>query len=244
MKIFIDEGHNYFGADTGACGNGIREQDISHAIGQRLGAMLQSVGVTVMHSRPKLTDNVGRSLYESLKGRYSAANQFGADYYISLHCDSSTSDSAHGAHVCVFKKGTSSEKLAAAIVPELLSLGLSGRACTVVARPDLCVLKRTNMPAVLVEMGFISNSADAAIQKCRQDELAAAIFNGVCKFLGIKQANTATVQKDISVYVCGKRTEIDAKLFDGKTYVPVRDVCEKLGHTVEWNAAERSVSVK
>ena len=58
MKIFIDAGHNYSGSDTGATGNGRREQDITPLIAIKLKEFLNHNGIEVKMSRNAVTDNV------------------------------------------------------------------------------------------------------------------------------------------------------------------------------------------
>lgn len=246
MKIFIDPGHNYSGHDTGASGNGLREQDITFQVGEKLSALLKSVGIEVVMSRNKLTDNVGTSLNDSLNKRASMANNAKADYFISLHCDSSTGFSAKGSHICISQKGYNAEKLANKINPHLLALGLDGRSTLVAERPELAVLKKTTMPAVLIEMGFISNARDADIQKNNQDGLAKAIFMGICDHLGIsyvKNETTVTAKQDTVIKIDGEKVDIDHTNIDGSVYVPVRKFCDAIGYSVEWDETTKEISI-
>lgn len=185
MKIFIDAGHNYSGADTGAAGNGLREQDVTYFVSSYLAKYLSDVGIEVKCSRNRLSDNVAATLNRSIDYRYMQANEFKADYFISLHCDASTDKNARGAHICVFDKNSTAAKLANAILPHLMDIGLEGRSEKISERKNLGVLKHTNMPAILIEMGFITNADNAKLMKS-PDILAKAIFEGVCEFMGIK----------------------------------------------------------
>ena len=187
MKIFIDAGHNHSGWDTGATGNGLREQDVTYNVAAKLSALLQDCGVETKMSRNKITDNVGTSLYTSLSKRVSLANNWKADYFISLHCDSWNTSSPKGSHICICGRGGMAEKLANAINPYLLKLGLSGRSKLVDERTDLAVLNNTKMPAILIEMGFITNARDAKLHKDGTDKLAQAIFDGLSDCLKIKK---------------------------------------------------------
>ena len=181
MKIFIDAGHNYSGADTGATGNGLKEQDITFYVSTALKEYLTKAGFDVKCSRNYLTDNVANSLNQSINYRCQEANAWNADYFISLHCDSASDHTAKGAHICVYNKGTTAEKLANSIVPYLLNLGLDGRINKIVARPNLAVLKHTNMSAILIEMGFITNPENANLMRSPK-VIAKAIFEGICEF--------------------------------------------------------------
>lgn len=183
MKIFIDAGHNHSGEDTGAEGNGLKEQDITYAVASELSRLLNLVKIETKLSRNSVFDNIGTTLSDSINKRVKLANTFKADYFISLHCDSSPSSSPKGSHICIYKEGGDSERLANYINPYLLKLGLEGRSNIVSIRKDLGVLKHTNMPAILIEMGFISNFENAKLQRDNPDKIAKAIFNGICDFL-------------------------------------------------------------
>lgn len=188
-KIFIDAGHNDSKFDTGASGNGMREQDITFVVGHKLGVLLQGIGAEVKHSRNKQTDNLGVSTNDSLNTRARMANSFKADLFISLHCNSFWLKSSNGVEICISGKGGKAEKLANAIRPNIVKLGLYDRGNKI--RPNLVVLKNTSIsiPAILIEMGFLSNTNDAQILRDRQDELVNAIFQGVCAYYGIEVKN-------------------------------------------------------
>lgn len=86
-KIYIDPGHNASGADTGAVGYGLKEQDITVQIGVILRDMLVRSGQTVKMSRESINDTISSSLNGSLSARYNGANSWGADLFISIHCN-------------------------------------------------------------------------------------------------------------------------------------------------------------
>lgn len=247
MKIFIDPGHNYSGFDRGAEGNGLKEQDITFQVGEKLSSLLKNAGFEVVMSRNKITDNVGTSTSSSLNTRASLANKSKADLFISLHCDSSTSSNAKGSHICIYKKDSNAEKFANKINTYLLNLGLNGRSNLIVERPELAVLKLTSMPAILIEMGFISNKRDSDIQKNKQDELANAIFMGVCDYLGIsyskKDETTAPSSIESVIKIDGQVININSKNIDGSVYVPIRKFCESLGYSVNWDNTTKEVNV-
>lgn len=188
LKIFIDEGHNFSGADTGATGYGLREQDITHLVGMKLGKLFEAIGLEVKHSRPTLSTNLGTgSVASSVAARYTMANDWDAALFISLHTDATASCLPKGAHVCVYSKktGVVSNSVAEKIINELLRIGLEGRSVLVQERKDLSVLENTKMPAVLVEMGFITNEHNSTMLRDNPDKIAQAIFNGVCECYNI-----------------------------------------------------------
>ena len=67
MKIFLDAGHNHSGADTGATGNGLKEQDVTYRIAEILSPLLVKSGHEVKMSRNSITDNVCDSVAVSIR---------------------------------------------------------------------------------------------------------------------------------------------------------------------------------
>lgn len=247
MKIFIDPGHNYSGFNTGATGNGLKEQDITYLVAEKLAKKLKGVGIETKMSRNSITENVGTSNSTSLTKRASMANDFNADLFISLHTDASETSSASGSHICVYKLNSEAEKLANSINPHLINLGLTGRSKLIDTRPELVVLKKTKMTAILIEMGFITNKRDSEIQKNNQDGLANAIFMGVCDYLGIpyskKEQTDTVVPAETTIKIDGKPIDIDSTNINGSIYVPIRKFCESIGYAVDWNDETKVVSI-
>ena len=106
IKIFIDEGHNPQNPNAGAEGNGLREQDLVYRIGQEAAALFRADDrFEVRLSRPTETTQLGTSNTGSLVARTTAANRWGADYFISLHTNASDSPAATGTEAFVFAPG-------------------------------------------------------------------------------------------------------------------------------------------
>lgn len=185
IKIYIDQGHNPSPPNTGAEGNGYREQDISYEVGIRLAELLRENGnFEVLLSRPTSTTQVGTSNAGSLRERVNQANRWGADYFISIHTNASVSPSANGTEVLVYSSPSRAATLAQDIVDSLTeATGLTNRG--VKERPGLYVLRRTNMPAVLVEMGFISNAYEAELMAENPSLFARGIYNGILNYLNL-----------------------------------------------------------
>ena len=88
MLIVVDPGHNYNGVDTGAVGNGLREQDITFYIAEKLKPILERNGFSVIMTRNSLKKNVSNeSVSASLARRSEIANRNGADLFVSIHCN-------------------------------------------------------------------------------------------------------------------------------------------------------------
>lgn len=188
-KIFIDAGHNYAKWNTGAVKNELREQDITFYISKKLHNKLIDNGFKVKLSREKITDILGTSNGTSLSARTTMANSWGADLFISIHCNSSPLTSATGTETLVYSTKSSSYNLAKNIADNIsTSLSLKNRG--VKSRPDLYVLKKTKMPSLLIETAFLSNVNDAQKLRDRQDDFVDAIFNSICDYYGIKVIKT------------------------------------------------------
>ncbi len=185
IKIYVDQGHNPVNPNAGAEGNGLREQDLVYRIGQDLATLLRRNGnFDVRLSRPTADTQIGSSNNTSLRLRVSDANAWGADYYISLHTNASENASASGSEAFAYARGTPAFRLGEDILEGLAeTTGLRNRGMKV--RPSLYVLKKTTMPAVLVELGFITNARDAFLMRDRPDLFAEGIYQGILEFTGI-----------------------------------------------------------
>ena len=186
IKIYIDQGHNPSGFNTGAEGNGYYEQDITYEIGRRLyNLLLTNPEFTPRLSRPTSETILGPSNSTSLTERVRQANSWPADIFISLHNNAATNPNASGNEALVYGPGQKvANGLATQILEQLtLTTGLRNRG--IVYRPGLYVLKETTMPAVLVEMGFISNSYDADLLANSPYLFATGIYRGILKYYGL-----------------------------------------------------------
>ena len=182
MKIFIDQGHNPQNPNAGAEANGIREQDVNYIVGVELAALLRTNPFfEVMLSRNSPTEQLGTSNATSLAARVNAANSWGADYFISLHCNTSVNTSASGSEVYVYSETSPAFPLGEDILVGLqISTGLPNRGMFI--NPSLYVLRRTNMPALLVEMGYLTNPTDAELLSMYPQLFARGIYNGMLAY--------------------------------------------------------------
>ena len=182
VRIYLDQGHNPENPNSGAEANGFREQDLVYAIGQRTAAMLRGYGFEVRLSRPAPDTQLGTSVASSLAARVSDANAWGADYFISLHCNASDVTAASGTEAFVYRRDTDAEWLAYRLLRGVTDVtGLPDRGIT--ARPGLYVLRKTRMPAVLMELGFITNPGDAALLAYSPNLFAAGLTEGILAYL-------------------------------------------------------------
>ena len=182
IKIYIDQGHNPKNPNAGAEGNGLREQDIVYPIGIELAELLRANGnYDVRLSRPTPTTQIGTSNTTSLRLRVSDANSWGADYFISLHTNASSISSARGCEAFAFSRPSEAFSLGESILDSLSEVtGLRNRGMQ--GRTNLYVLRKTAMPAVLVELGFISNPSDAALMSQNPALFAEGLYQGIVNY--------------------------------------------------------------
>lgn len=233
MKICIDPGHG--GKDPGAVGpGGTKEKDVALAVAKYLE---QELSPLAKISLTRKTDE-----YRSLQERSALANSIGADYFISIHCNAASDRAANGTETLIYGQGGEAEKLGAKVQSRVVAtLGTRDRG--IKARPELHVLARTKMPAILVELAFISNPLEERMlaNPATQQKAARAIAEGVADYLGVhlKEADKE-VQSTKIIY---KGREIEGFIKDGKTYVEVRKLCEAFGKKVTWNNTKKIVEV-
>lgn len=179
--VIIDPGHG--GMDPGAVYQGRLEKDDNLKLAMALGELLSDQGVDVLYTR---TDDV----YDSPYQKAVIANESDADYLISLHRNASAvPGNASGIQTLVYADRGLPAELARSINQELTALGF--RDLGVIERPGLAVLRRSRMPAVLVETGFIDNDSDNQRFDSSFQEIAQAIANGILAVLP-DQTNKST----------------------------------------------------
>lgn len=185
IKIYIDQGHNPKNPNAGAEGNGLREQDIVYRIGIELADLLRAnPNFEVRLSRPTATSQLGSSNSESLRLRVNDANSWGADYFISLHTNASNLPAASGTEAFAYSEPSRAFSLGEDILRALSqATGLKNRGMKV--RSGLYVLRKTQMPAVLVELGFITNPSDAALMNNSPALFARGIYQGIIDYTGV-----------------------------------------------------------
>ena len=185
IKIYIDQGHNPINPNAGAEGNGLREQNIVFRIGILLADLLIDNGnFEVRLSRPTADTQLGTSNATSLAARVNAAGAFGADAFISLHTNASNFESATGSEAFVYSRPSEAYDLASDILFRLEEVtGLANRG--VFVRSGLYVLRKTAMPATLLELGFITNPSDAELMNNSPNLFATGIYQGILDYFNL-----------------------------------------------------------
>jgi N-acetylmuramoyl-L-alanine amidase len=116
--------------------------------------------------------------------RVADANSWGADYFISIHTNASSIPSATGSEAFSFSEPSRAFSLGEDILTGLnRATGLRNRGMQ--TRTNLYVLRKTTMPAVLVELGFITNPSDAELMNTRPDLFADGIYQGIVAYTGL-----------------------------------------------------------
>lgn len=171
-KIVLDPGHG--GSDSGANHNGRREKDDVLRLAMEVGRKLEERGQNVAYTRVNDTE------YTPFE-RAMMANVASADLFLSLHRNQMQNpNTINGAEAYVYSNTGLRGELAEKLLENLAEVGLENRG--VLERPNLTVLRRTDMPAVLLEVGFIDNETDNLTFDREFDNIADAIVDGVMEY--------------------------------------------------------------
>lgn len=167
--VVLDAGHG--GANPGAVYNGRQEKDDALSLTLAIGNILEQNGIDVYYTRT--TD-----IYESPYQKATEGNEVGADYFVSIHRNSSPYPNQYsGVETLVYNRYGEAARLAYNINAQLEEIGFVNLGVS--ERPNLVVLNSTQMPAVLVEVGFINSDADNALFDERFYDIAQAIADGI-----------------------------------------------------------------
>ena len=177
MKVFLNPGHDRQ-LDSGAVNpiSGLREADVvwnvTTVIPGCIREILENAGIEVAVLQS-----------DSLSEITETANNSGCDYFVSIHCNAFNTI-AKGSEVEVYGFNTYGAQLGQSIQDAMVSkLGTVDRG--IKERPNLYVLKHTDMPACLVELAFIDNQDDEYLLVNRLGDFAAAVAEGILNFIGM-----------------------------------------------------------
>lgn len=178
MKICIDPGHSG-PFEPGACAGEVTEAELNLIVAKKLGLMLSYCGYEVIYTRK------GNIEDDELLWRTEFANQQQADLFISIHCNAADSEEVRGFEIYHYPESTESNKLAESIhraflaFPYTLDRGVKDA--------NFTVLKETNMPAVLIELAFLSSALDRQLltSEILQTMMTLIISSGIHGYLVI-----------------------------------------------------------
>ncbi len=185
--IVIDAGHGGF--DNGAMYQGRKEKDDNLRLALAVGRILKQQGYDVVYTR---TTDVYQSPYEKAQ----IGNEAGADYFVSFHRNWAENDNTYnGVQTLIYGGDERAERMADAINEELEKTGFANLG--IEERTGLAVLRRTEMPAVLIEAGFINHDRDNEIFDNNFNEVASAIAMGIERAAPLQQNVTNQSSRDV-----------------------------------------------
>lgn len=168
-RIILDAGHG--GRDSGAVFGDRVEKDDNLEMTLAVGRLLEEQGFDVVYTRQE-------DIYQPPFQKATIANELGGDLFVSIHRNSSgMANQYQGVETLIYSMGGLPEKVAENINKQLEEVGYVNLG--IEERPRLIVLNSTQMPAVLVEVGFINSEADNRLFVDYFEETADAIAQGI-----------------------------------------------------------------
>jgi N-acetylmuramoyl-L-alanine amidase len=193
MDFMLDAGHDQYTSGKGV--PTMKEFEFNRAVVLKVQGLLKQYENVNAHLSHDLFDGIDTSL----KARTDLANRLKVKAFISFHADAFSNASAKGETVFIYTKtGNSTLALANAINTELKAdMSISNRG---VKRADFHVLRETNMDAVLIEFGFMTNAADLALLKSDtyRTKCAEMVVKALEKHYGLKKKVVAPQPTPVS----------------------------------------------
>ena len=190
ITVALDAGHG--GSDPGAVFDDRREKDDTLRLTNAVGQILEDNGINVFYVRTG-------DEYETPFKKATDANNANADLFVSIHRNSSEYPNQYsGAETLVYSDSGKRAKLAQNINNRLAEAGFNNLGTS--ERPNLVVLKRTKMPAALVEAGFINTGEDNELFDTNFNGIAQAIADGIMDTLNIQTSQSSTASVSSASY--------------------------------------------
>jgi N-acetylmuramoyl-L-alanine amidase len=185
IKIFIDQGHNPTGYhNAGAIGNGLFEQDVTYQVGVYLANLLNNdARFDARLSRPTSSTVLGTTNASSLAERVRMANEWPANYFLSIHNNANPNPAINGTEIYLYQFNTQAHWMAQHIMNGI-TRAVGTRNNGIRLNPSLYVLRRTQMPSLLIELAYLSNTSDAQKLRNNQYQFAYGIYQGILRYFG------------------------------------------------------------
>ncbi len=185
-KIVVDAGHG--GSNPGAMYQGRRESDDALRLAMAVGKILEANGYDVTYTRTSdVTQSVGQ--------KAAIANEEGADLFVSIHRNAGEYPGQYsGIQTLIYDDSGIKKQIAENIDANLEALGFRNAGVSI--RPNLVVLNSTQMPALLVEAGFIDSDTDNRLFDSRFQAMAQAIADGIMETLEGAQVTSSNVSEE------------------------------------------------
>ena len=184
IKIFIDAGHNPGTINAGANINGILEADINFEVSRYLADILEMDDrFEVRLSRNTITEVIGTDRDSSLLTRVQRANNWPADYFLSIHCNYNNNPNINGSEIYIYRANTQAQWLAESILQSLVDV-VQMNDNQIYVSPNLYVLRNTRMTANLIELGYMTNPSDLNKLVTQQLLFAISIYFGLLEYFG------------------------------------------------------------
>ncbi len=180
--IVIDSGHGGF--DPGVVGkNNVFESDINLGVSKKLQKYLEQGGSTVIMTRHD-ENALGPNKNSDMRKRKEIINSSKGDLVVSIHQNSYPEKNVKGAQVFYYNNSKESKKLAEFIQKELISFVDYKNKRVAKPNSNYYILKKTTIPAVIVECGFVSNDVERGnlTNQQYQERIAWAIYTGIVKY--------------------------------------------------------------
>lgn len=203
--IVIDAGHG--GNDPGAVYNGRQEKDDTLRLALAVGRILEDNGLNVVYTR---TEDVYDSPYEKAR----IANNANGDFFVSFHRNSSrTPGEFAGVQTLVYDNSGIKVELAEKVNEKLAEAGFANLGISV--RPDLIVLNSTDMPAILIEAGFINTEGDNQIYDDNFMQVAAGIADAIIETVRKSEGGSYYVQSGLFRVIGNAQAQADRLWYYG-----------------------------
>lgn len=175
LRVCIDAGHG--GEDPGTVNGKRYEKDDTLRLALQLGKILKANGVDVVYTRTE-------DIYSSPINKANIGNRLNADYFISIHRNTAIFKKTSGVKTLVYNKKGMKYKIAKDINDSIAAIGFINRG--VKSRKCPTVLYHTNMPAILIKIGFITNDSDNILLESKFNEIVEAVAKSFLEAQGLQ----------------------------------------------------------